>query len=249
MRILGHPGQRLYQTASAAPPTSPGRDMVVRAMTRVLIVAGVRFYREGLRKVLPSFEGFEVVGAVASSEQSVQAALSTDPDVVLIDDAVEGSLDLVRELRRALVDVRVVAIGVTDDADDVLEWAEAGVSAYASRDASLDDLVQTMRNAMRGRLKCSPRVASALFERLHRRSTSTGRKRRTRRKIERLTPRETQVVALLRRGMSNKRIATTLGISVATVKNHVHRVLQKLDLSRRSEVAAGLWQEDGEGEI
>lgn len=218
-------------------------------MTRVHIVAAVRFYREGLRRVLEAFEGFEVVGAAASADEGLRSALETQPDIVLIDDAVEGGIDLVREVRRALPEARVVAIGVTDQVQDVLEWAEAGVSAYASRDASLDDLAQTIRNAMRGRVECSPRVASALFERLHRRSLANHRDRRARKAAARLTPRETQVVALLRRGMSNKKIAATLGISVATVKNHVHHILRKLDLNRRSQVAAGLWHTSDDGEI
>jgi DNA-binding NarL/FixJ family response regulator len=104
---------------------------------------------------------------------------------------------------------------------------------YVPRDASADELVRTVRSVARGELPCSPRIAAMLFRELATMDAAVPAPA-----LASLTYREREVVALVDRGLSNKEIAAELGIELPTVKNHVHRVLEKLDVRGRSAAAA-----------
>ena len=128
----------------------------------------------------------------------------------------------------------MVALGVADADDHVLGCAEAGVAGYVPRDASLDDLVAVIESAFRGEAICSPRIAGSLLRRI---ATLAAGQNGTM-PLAHLTGREREIVRLIDRGLSNKEIARDLGIEVATVKNHVHNILEKLQVRRRGEAAA-----------
>src|SRR2546421_13075479 len=121
-----------------------------------------------------------------------------------------------------------------EDHGDVLASAEAGAIAYVPREASLEDLVAVIECAVRGEAVCSPRVAGALLRRIAVLATD-GRSDRV---PARLTKREREIMGLIDEGLSNKEIAKRLRIEVATVKNHVHNILEKLQVHRRGEAAA-----------
>jgi DNA-binding NarL/FixJ family response regulator len=125
-----------------------------------------------------------------------------------------------------------VTLGVDDGDDDVLAWAEAGVSGYVARDASFEDLVETVRAVARGELRCSPRLAATLLRRV------TALAGDAPHSATRLTQREREISSLLEAGLSNKEIAGRLYIELPTVKNHVHNILRKVGASRRGEAAA-----------
>ncbi len=127
-----------------------------------------------------------------------------------------------------------MALAVSEVESDVLAWAEAGVVGYVPREASLEDLVSTIEAVVRGELRCSPRIAATLFRRVTKLSAN---RRHTPQGIH-LTPRELEILDLIDHGLSNKQIAGKLGIEVATVKNHVHNILEKLQVNRRGEAAA-----------
>jgi DNA-binding NarL/FixJ family response regulator len=116
---------------------------------------------------------------------------------------------------------------------DVLTCAEIGISGYVTRDGSLCDVVSAITAAVRGEVRCSPKIAGLLFRRVaalstERRGHSAGG----------LTARETQIVRLLQEGLSNKMISRSLGIECATVKNHVHSILGKLGVHRRADAVS-----------
>lgn len=201
---------------------------------RVVIAVDVRLYREGLAGALGSCGSVHVLATADSSQDALTAVETMRPDVLLLDTSVPGSLDLVQTVAAAGRDVRVVALALGDD--DVMGCAEAGIAGFVRRDASLDDVVTTIQSVARGELLCSPRVAAALLRRLgalaatHRSHTSPNG----------LTRREHEIIGLIDQGLSNKDIASRLGIEVATVKNHIHNLLEKLHLHRRGEAAAYL---------
>jgi DNA-binding NarL/FixJ family response regulator len=135
---------------------------------------------------------------------------------------------------RATPEAKIIALGVEDDEDIVLACAEAGVSGFVPPEGTLDDLLATVESVRRGEILCSPRTAGVLLRRV---ASLAGN--RDSAWIElRLTRRELQIVQLIDEGCSNKEIARLLTISLATVKNHVHNILEKLDVTRRSEAAA-----------
>lgn len=202
-------------------------------MIRVLIVAHIRLYREGLAQVLAHEPSLAVVGSVASRAEALAVAARARPDIVLLDLATDESAVLVRQVTDTAAGMKVVAIGVSEVEGDVLSCAEMGVAGYVPREGSLEDLVAAVESVGRGELRCSPRIAGTLLRRL-----ATMASERQPEVRSRLTLREQEIVALIDRGLSNKEIAARLGIEIATVKNHVHNVLEKLSVRRRGEAAA-----------
>jgi two-component system nitrate/nitrite response regulator NarL len=204
------------------------------SVVRVLIVAAVRLYRDGLAQSLRRIEGFEVVRITADPAAGFAAVSELHPDVVLLDMDTPGSYVAASSFDSLSPGTRVVAVGVPDAEGDVLACVEAGVAGYVSREGSLEDLVAAIRSAARGEFLCSPRIAGTLLRRV----ASLVMERGPEAPPIFLTLREREVVRLIDEGLSNKDIARRLGIEVATVKNHVHNLLEKLHVHRRAEAAA-----------
>ena len=203
-------------------------------MPRLLIVSGVRLYREGLAQLIGRNEDFEVVGALATPPESQDEIDRLGADVILLDIATAGSYAAARRLTKTCVVPPVVALGVLDSDAEVIACTEAGAVGYVTREGSLEELVAVVQSAARGELICSPRVAGSLARRL---ATLAGETAEAQSR-SRLSRREREVAALIGEDLSNKEIAMRLSIEVATVKNHVHNLLEKLRVHRRSEAAS-----------
>jgi len=201
---------------------------------RAVVVAEVRFYRDGLAQLLAHRQGCTVAATASGPEEALAAVRDHDPDVVLLALGDATGSALVQEIVEERPGSRVVALGVAEEEDDVLALAEAGVSGYVTTDGSADDVLAVVESVARGETLCSPRIAATLLRRV----AALTHERRTRPDDERLTARERQVLALIEQGLSNKEIARGLCIEVATVKNHVHNILEKLQVNRRGEAAA-----------
>ena len=205
-------------------------------MVRVILVANIRLYSDSLAESLARRE-VEVVGSTGTVEAALALCRVHAPEVVLIDMAVHGGLDAVHVLARQNPQVHVLALGVPENAQDVIACAAAGVVGYVSRETSLHDLCEAILGAAKGELRCSARIADVLL-------ADAGRKvvglDHTSAKRPSLTCRELEVVRLINLGRSNKAIARKLDIRLSTVKNHVHNLLQKLGVSKRGEAAAHL---------
>jgi DNA-binding NarL/FixJ family response regulator len=203
-------------------------------MIRVLIVAEIRLYREGLAQMLRAEPEIDVLATARGADEAVKALREAAPDIVLLDMAIPDNTWLVRALVAAVPGTRVVALAVPEIEREVLACAEAGVAGYVTRDASIEDVVAAVVSAARGEVLCSPRMVATLFERV-----ATLALEASPASIEsRLTSRELEILDLIDQGLSNKEIARRLTIELSTVKNHVHNILDKLNVSRRSEAAA-----------
>ena len=227
---------------------TPGRDRILGTVAlsvglggcagilNIFLIARTRFYREGLADALGRAEGIRVVGTASGSEEALARVQLLVPDIVLLDTAVAGMLELVRALTANSRATRVVALALPERASEVVACAEAGVSGYVTEEASFADLVTTVEGVARGEMRCSPRVTATLLRRVavlaagHHTSSSPST----------LTARELEVLVLLDEGLSNKQIARRLCIELATVKNHVHHILEKLQVRRRGEASAYL---------
>jgi DNA-binding NarL/FixJ family response regulator len=206
----------------------------------ILIASDVRLYSEGLRQFLGAQADFHVVGIADCASAALREVESGRPELVLLDQALPGSLETLRGIRRLHPGCRVITLGLPDREEALLMWAEAGAAGFVPRDASLEELLETIGSALRDELLCSPRVAASLLRRLASRA-SAGPANPPR---QPLTAREAMIVSLIDEGLSNKEIAGRLGIEVATVKNHVHNLLEKLRVHRRAEAAARLRGKD-----
>jgi len=145
-----------------------------------------------------------------------------------------GSTVTMRALAAVEPELKVVALGVPEVEPHILACAEAGVTAYVPREGSLDDLVATLKGVAVGEMRCSPRIAASLFRRV----ATLALERHAERATGRLTVRETEILKLVDEGLTNKEIARRLYIELPTVKNHMHNILEKLQLRSRREAAA-----------
>ena len=205
-------------------------------MLRVLLIIEVPFYREGLKRLLSQDGGITVIGEVCGHE-AVEAVIRENPALVLLDispPAARHWLELLRELESP---PPVVALAVEESRESIVGWIEAGIAGYVTKNSTSSELIQALHTAARGEWCCSQRVMSMVMQRL---STLATNSRCGPAAPQVLTARERQILELVGRGLSNKRIAISLCISHATAKNHVHHILSKLQLRNRTEVATYL---------
>jgi len=198
---------------------------------RVLVVDDHAVVRQGLRGLLELQDGVEVVGDAADGAQGVEAATELRPDVILIDLVmpVLDGVSAMRLLRERLPDVRVIVLTSFLDDDKLLPALRAGAAGYLLKNAEPQEVVRAVRAAHAGQTILDPVVAARLVETLA--ADDRGDP------IDRLTPREREVLVLIGRGFANKRIALELGLAEKTVKAHVGHVLAKLGVSDRTQAA------------
>jgi DNA-binding NarL/FixJ family response regulator len=192
----------------------------------------VRLYREALGQALSGHPELESVETAAALD--APARLSTSrANIVLADPTTLRATDLAA--RAAEAGASVIAFAVAEeDETEVLACAEAGVAGFVARDATMEELIASLKAATQGYIRCSPRVAATVIRRLAHLAAS----RPADRTQLTLTRRESEIAAAIEPGLSNKEIASLLGIETATVKNHVHNILEKLHVRRRGEAAA-----------
>ena len=197
----------------------------------VLIVDDHSVVREGLRAFLQLQDGIEVAGEAGDGEEALEQALALRPDVILMD-LVMPKLDGVgamRELRARVPESRVIVLTSFLDDERLLPAIQAGAAGYLLKNSEPAELVRAIRAAHGGETIIDPTVASRLVQ-----AIADGRRSAA---DQALTGREREVLELIARGRSNKRIAFELGISEKTVKTHVGHVLAKLGVSDRTQAA------------
>jgi DNA-binding NarL/FixJ family response regulator len=202
---------------------------------KVYIVSDVRLYREGIIQYINLHSGLRALGGGSSAEALAHIG-SLNPDSLLVDVGARETLGLPSKAKAIVPDLRIVGYAVSEIDSNVLACARAGMSGYVGKDASLDDLVNAVLCAMKNELMCSPRITALLFSRLAAGQLVEEGEAKT----ESLTLREAEVSQLVAHGLANKGIARKLQLSNATVKNHVHHILLKLKLLRRSQIASVL---------
>lgn len=213
--------------------TSPA-DLAAVNLPRVLIVSDVRLYREGLAAMLAGTASVKVVASLALHELAF-CTPRLAADVMLLDFNLLKSLACGVRLD-SYPTKKIIAFAVSDMEGDILACAEAGISGFIGKDGSAEEVIATIEAVGRRELRCSPRAAGMLFRRL----AELSRSEAPRPDVGGLSNRELEVIDLLEQGRSNKEIARQLGIRAATVKNHVHNILEKLKVRRRGEVPAAL---------
>jgi DNA-binding NarL/FixJ family response regulator len=201
-----------------------------------MIVVDVRLYREGLASALAMRDHLSVVAVSANRLDSRSQLAAAQPNVVIVDVAISESLDLIRDIRRDAPAAKILAFAVEEVTSDIIDCAEAGATGYVAADASIDDLVTAIERIAQEELVCSPRIAAGLFRRISEHAAPAAAQKAL--PLRALTSREHEVLHCIRLGHSNKEIARSLNISEPTVKNHVHHLLEKLEVTTRAQAAA-----------
>jgi DNA-binding NarL/FixJ family response regulator len=195
---------------------------------RVLIANQQPIVRHGVRALLADAPDLEVVAEADTGAEAVRLARRFRPDVVLVDLLLPtpGGISVTRMIRADAPATRVIVMTGVDEDAAAVEVIRAGAVAYLSKDARVDVLLRAIRGAATGHVALPAGVAARLMG-----AGRTGDRRDV------LSEREVQVLRLVARGLSNKEIARELGVSLSTVKSHVGRLLAKLSLPTRTQLA------------
>jgi NarL family two-component system response regulator LiaR len=206
--------------------------VITTATIRVLIVDDHPVVREGLRRLISTEPGIEVVGEAADGDEAIALANATHPDVVLLDLMMPHKDGIVTtaELKRALPDVRVLVLTSYFEDQWLFPAIKAGAIGYLLKDSAPAELVAAIRRAADGEASLHPAIARKLLHELSQPAEPwlVG---------ESLTGRETEVLNLVARGMSNQDIAERLVLSERTARSHVSSILRKLHLASRTQAA------------
>lgn len=198
---------------------------------KIVIMTPVRILGDGLAACLSNLpDSATLVVKDLASLRDILA--STQVGVVLID--VTQGVDLydIRAIAVEWSNVPLVALGLVEQRQEVIKCGRAGFAGYVARDASIDALYAALSDVVDGRLACPPEISAGLLRALFNRDFRVAEESTL---ASTLTRRECEVLDLLGRGYSNKEIGDELCLSVATVKHHVHHILDKLKVSRRTE--------------
>lgn len=190
---------------------------------------------EGLVSMLEEQEHLTVVGTASCGREAVEEIARLRPEVALIDIGMpdKDGLEVTKTLHQALPQLKIIILGLVDLTDEIMACIEAGASGYVLKESSFEYLVQTIRSVYRNEAFCSPRMAASIFSRIAELTTEI--KEQIPSSAVNLTKRELDVINLIAEGLSNKEIAEKLFIETQTVKNHVHNILEKLQLHNRFE--------------
>jgi NarL family two-component system response regulator LiaR len=200
---------------------------------RVLLVDDHAVVREGLRNFLALQDGLEIVGEASDGNEAIDEAQRLEPDVILMDLVMPGldGIGAMRQLRVLLPACRVIVLTSFLEDDRLLPAIQAGAAGYVLKNVAPADLAHAIRAAHAGEAIIDPTAAARLVH------VIADEARPRIEEPERLTRRERDVLELIARGQSNKRIALALGISEKTVKTHVGHLLAKLGVSDRTQAA------------
>jgi DNA-binding NarL/FixJ family response regulator len=205
---------------------------VTEPSVRVLLVDDDDLMRAGLKAVLSSDTGVEVVGEAGSGRQAVERVRALRPDLVLMDVRMPDldGIAATRELTAASPDVKVVILTTFEQDDYIFGALNAGASGFLLKRSDPEELLAAIHTVAAGDSLLSPSVTRTVIDRMARQPTPEIGPSRL---LDSLTPREREVLVLLARGLSNSEIAAELVIEESTVKTHVKRILMKLRLRDR----------------
>jgi DNA-binding NarL/FixJ family response regulator len=211
-------------------------------MIHILLVNEIRFMSNVIASALEDEPDIKVVGSATSVEEALEVIALEHVDLLLVSTRLpdQGALRLTEAITEKTLTTDVLVLGVTEKKERVLQYVEAGAIGYVLKDDTVEDMLETIRAAQEGKAFISPKIASALMERVSElagmfAALETGI-------IEQadLTSREIEVLELLGQNFTNQEIAERLVIEMGTVKNHVHSILNKLNVNTRDEAAAYL---------
>lgn len=201
----------------------------------ILIVDDHPLFRKGVIQLIQAEPGFRFVGEAASGAEGIQMARQLRPDLILLDLNMKdmSGIDVLKTVKDADLDARVVMLTVSDQAEDLMAALQSGADGYLLKDMEPEDLMRQLGEAARGKITISESLTQLLMTSLREKNrpvslTEAG-----------LTEQENHILVHLIEGKSNKLIARDMGIAEGTVKVHVKHLLKKLNL--RSRVEAAVW--------
>jgi DNA-binding NarL/FixJ family response regulator len=197
---------------------------------RLLIADDHTFYREGIRAILNTVPGIEVIGEAASGEEVVAWTQEHQADVILMDIKMPGlnGIEATRQILQVDPQVKILIVTMFEEDEPVFAAMRAGARGYLLKDADQDELIRAIQAVYRGEAIFSPVIAQRMiqyFALLYQNSTVA---------LPELTEREREILQLMARGRSNSAIASALSLSLKTVQNHISSIFSKLQVTDRA---------------
>jgi two-component system nitrate/nitrite response regulator NarL len=212
----------------------PRNEADDHAPVSAILVAETDVICEALVGALEGGGRVSIAQTARCPDEAAAAVCRARPDITLLQLPIAQGLIAARVIRAVDAEARLLAFGVSDDEREILAWAEAGVLGCLGRQVTLVVLVDAIEEVARGGAFCSSTIAATLFH--HVAAVARYRVRGPEAASSPLTSREADVLLLVARGLANKEVAIALSVSVPTVKNHLHRIFQKLGIHRRADV-------------
>ena len=199
--------------------------------TRVLTVDDHLVVRQGIRMLLDTDHSIQIVGEADSGQDAVRQAEALRPDVILMDLVMPNGdgIEAIADIKRSISNAKIIVFTTFGDEPRAKAAMEAGAGGYLLKDADGDALLQAIHAVRRGEMPIHARVAPHLMK-----NHTQGQGMRG---ISHLTGREKEVLQLVAQGLSNKAVAEALNLSAGTVKIHVSNILNKLNVSTRTEAS------------
>ncbi len=202
------------------------------AEIQILIADDHAVVREGLRALIDTEPGMELVGEASDGLEAVQKSAALEPDVILLDLVMpsKGGLEAIREIKEQNPRARILVLTSFAEDEKVFPAIKAGAQGYLLKDSSPRELLQAIRDIHHGQPSMHPTIARKLMREIQRGSEQPPAE-------EPLTEREVEVLSLVAQGFANQEIADQLFVSERTVRTHVSNILSKLHLANRTQAA------------
>jgi len=213
--------------------------MVKTAMKkiRLLLIEDNRLIRDGILSILKPHKDIIIIAASGDSKNTLLKIQQLKPNVVLLDLGLrsQNSLHVVEIVKKEFHQAKIIVMDLAPVQADILQYVKAGANGFILKDASLNDLLMTIRTVSKGATVLPPLLVDSLFSQIVDHAMGNGKLKLM--EAVRMTKREREVIALLSDGLSNKEIAQKIHVSTYTVKSHIHNIMEKLALHTRLEVA------------
>ena len=221
-------------------------------MINIIVASDIKILCEGLSQLMAQQLDLSIVTMTENPESTLAGLSKFDPDILLLDMTMPRSGELIKQIHNLDFKTKVVALTVSYQESEIMQYAEAGVTCYIPREASITELVKAVRDAVKGEYYCPPKIIECVLKKIKNAGHSAKigsitngyhRNLTTDKQLEcdqlaKLTSREQQIASLVTKGLSNKKIAQNLCIELSTVKNHIHNILVKLNVKNRSQAIA-----------
>ncbi len=204
---------------------------------RILIIDDHPLFREGLKAIIQSGSGYEVVGEAGTADQGLQLVKKLNVDLAVVDISLPDSsgFDLIESIIKFSHEIRIVVVSMHSKVDYIVKAFQAGAFAYLTKESAADRLMQGIEHALNGEYFMDSSVSQQVIKKLT--CLPEDKSVTVFEGYDALTPREQEIMALVVNGMSSQKIADKLYISPKTVENHRSRIMRKLDVDNVIDLA------------
>lgn len=211
---------------------------------RLLLIEDNRLLRDGILTILKPHKDIVIIAASGEGRNTLLRIKQLKPNVVLLDLGLrsQNSLHVVEIVKKEFPQAKIIVMDLAPVQSDILQYVKAGANGFILKDASLNDLLITIRTVAEGSTVLPPLLVDSLFSQIVEYAVRDGKSKL--KDAVRMTKREKEVIVLLSEGMSNKEIGQKIHISTYTVKSHIHNIMEKLALHTRLEIANYAYSEE-----